>query len=129
MNRIKDFFYNKNDIIIVLIILAAAAFVIYDRMDTIMAYPDTLAAQTAQEEAEAQAAAQQAEAEVVKITISKNNTLADVSNILADAGLVKSADEFTKYAEEQKKDNRIDVGEYEIPKGSDMKTILDMITK
>ena len=27
-NKIKDFFYNKNDIIIVLIILVAAAFII-----------------------------------------------------------------------------------------------------
>lgn len=127
MNKIKDFIYNKNDIIIVLVIMLAAGLIIYDRMEAIMEYPDTVAAQTAVEEAEAQAETQQAA--IVKITISKNNTLSDVSNMLADAGLVSSADEFTAYAEKQKKDNKIDIGEYEIPKGSDMKTILDMITK
>ena len=126
MNKLKDFIYNKNDIIVVLVIMLAAAFIIYDRMEAIMEYPDTVAAQTAMQEAEAQAETQQA---VVKITITKNNTLSDVSNMLADAGLVSSADEFTAYAEKQKKDNKIDIGDYEIPKGSDMKTILEMITK
>ena len=126
MNKLKDFIYNKNDIIVVLVIMLAAAFIIYDRMEAIMENPDTVAAQTAMQEAEAQAETQQA---VVKITITKNNTLSDVSNMLADAGLVSSADEFTAYAEKQKKDNKIDIGDYEIPKGSDMKTILEMITK
>ena len=32
MNKIKDFFYNKNDIIIVLIILIAAGLIIYTRI-------------------------------------------------------------------------------------------------
>lgn len=42
MNRIKDFFYNKNDIIFALLILAAAAAIIYFRIGIIMEYPDTL---------------------------------------------------------------------------------------
>ena len=36
MNKIKDFFYNKNDIIIVLIILIAAGLIIYTRISAIM---------------------------------------------------------------------------------------------
>ena len=36
MNKIKDFFYNKNDIIIVLIILIAAGLIIYTRINAIM---------------------------------------------------------------------------------------------
>lgn len=52
MNRIKDFFYNQNDIIVVLIILLAAAVVIYDRMGVIMEYPQTVATQTSQQQAE-----------------------------------------------------------------------------
>lgn len=43
MNRIKDFFYNKNDIIIVILILVAAAFLIYNRIGIIMDYPEKLA--------------------------------------------------------------------------------------
>ena len=47
MNRIKDFFYDKNDIIVAFLILAAAAFIIYLRIGDIMSYPDTLLQSTA----------------------------------------------------------------------------------
>ncbi|MCR5134310.1 MAG: hypothetical protein K6B12_01605 [Clostridiales bacterium] len=39
MEKIKDFFYNKNDVLIALLILACAAAVIYFRVRAIMAYP------------------------------------------------------------------------------------------
>ena len=48
MNRIKDFFYNKNDLIIVLLILVLAAGIIYYSVTDIMAYPETLQEQAAQ---------------------------------------------------------------------------------
>ena len=48
MKRLKDFFYNFNDIVIVLGILAIAAFLILWRVDIIMRYPKTVAAQTVQ---------------------------------------------------------------------------------
>ena len=50
MNRIKDFFYNKNDIIIVLVILAVAGLLIYNRIGAIMDYPAKLAEQNAKTE-------------------------------------------------------------------------------
>lgn len=48
MNRIKDFFYNKNDLIIVLLILLLAVAIIYFRIGDIMSYPDTLKEAAAQ---------------------------------------------------------------------------------
>ena len=48
MNRIKDFFYNKNDLIIVLLILVLAAGIIYYSVTDIMTYPETLHDQAAQ---------------------------------------------------------------------------------
>ena len=50
MNRIKDFFYNKNDIIIVLIVLVVAGLLIYNRIGAIMDYPARLAAEQAKSE-------------------------------------------------------------------------------
>ena len=47
MNKIKDFFYDKNDIIVVLVILAVAGFIIYTRIGAIMEYPEVLAEQAA----------------------------------------------------------------------------------
>ena len=40
MEKMKDFFYNKNDVIIALLILAAAAVIIYFRIRAIMSYPE-----------------------------------------------------------------------------------------
>ena len=126
MNKIKDFFYKKNDIIIVMLIMADASFVIYDRMENIMEYPDTLAAQVAQQEAEAQ---ETAAANTVSIEIDQDSTLSDVSNILETNGLISSADEFTKLAEDANKDGSLVPGTYDITKGTDSQTILETITK
>lgn len=46
MKRLKDFFYDKNDILIALAILVIAALLIIWRMEVIMDYPKTLAEQT-----------------------------------------------------------------------------------
>lgn len=42
MNKIKDFFYNKNDIVVALLILAIAIAIIYFRIIAIMEYPKTI---------------------------------------------------------------------------------------
>lgn len=46
MKRLKDFFYDKNDILIALAILLVAAALIMWRMEVIMAYPKTMAEET-----------------------------------------------------------------------------------
>jgi len=50
MNRIKDFLYNKNDIVIAFIIVAVTVFIILWRVDVILAYPQELVAMTYVEE-------------------------------------------------------------------------------
>lgn len=45
MNKLKDIFYDKNDILVALIILAIASLVIVTRIDAIMAYPEHMAKQ------------------------------------------------------------------------------------
>ena len=46
MKKLKDFFYDKNDILIALAILIIAALLIVWRMEIIMDYPRTLAEET-----------------------------------------------------------------------------------
>lgn len=50
MDKLKDFFYNKNDIIVAVIILLVAAFVIYSRIGAIMNYPETISSENVKEE-------------------------------------------------------------------------------
>ena len=47
MKKLKDFFYDKNDIFVVLIIVAIAAFVIYTSINSIMCYPEQYASEMA----------------------------------------------------------------------------------
>ncbi len=42
MDKIRDFFYNKNDIIVAIIIFCIAGVVIYLRIAAIMDYPKTI---------------------------------------------------------------------------------------
>lgn len=46
MKSLKDFYYDKNDIIIALLILCIAGLIIMWRIDVIMDYPQTLAKET-----------------------------------------------------------------------------------
>lgn len=140
MRKLKDFFYNKNDIIIVLIILAVAAFIIYSRIGIIMEYPEkmaesnetatmqetpTLESETTQESTEKSASS----SKNVSITISDSDTSVTVSEKLAKAGIVKSATEFEGYITNMDKADSIKSGTFKLTKGSSYETILNTITK
>lgn len=143
MRRIKDFFYNKNDILIVLIIVAAAAFIIYTRIGVIMEYPEK-AAQTANNtevqstEQDNSAPAEEtnkkkdenAESEsntIISITIEDSDTSVSVSQRLAEAGLVSSAEKFENFIANNDKSESIQTGTFEIPSGSSDEEILNII--
>ena len=82
MRKIKDFFYDKNDIIIVLIILAAAAFIIYTRIGVIMDYPEQLAREAAAAESQQQEETSNTDSNIVSITIDDAATITTVSETL-----------------------------------------------
>ena len=147
MNRIKDFFYDKNDIFVALIILAVAALIIYTRIDKIMAYPDTLletdSSQTASTAAQATttaptqattAAATTTTATTAPAQTSKSIVISDdaisttVSQQLADAGLVSSAADFEAALQKANMTSQIRSGTYTIPVGSTNEQIIELIT-
>jgi len=148
MKKLKDFFYNKNDIFIVLIIVAIAAFIIYTRVDSIMTYPEKQASKIAQQEAskisepveETSSAAEDNEKKEtaskekdsdkpVEITITDEDTSASVAEKLADAKLISSATEFESYVANEEKTNALQNGTFEIPAGSSHEEILKIITQ
>ena len=117
MKGIKDFLYDKNDILIALIILIAAAMLIAWRMDVIMEYPHTLAQETGTQVTADDAAVDEsgasksgegstaAEAEAlwdgetlsrdVTVTVQGGSAM-DAVQSLMDAGLFDSYDQFTQ---------------------------------
>lgn len=134
MNKLKDFFYNKNDIIIVLIILIIAGLIIYTRIDAIMAYPEKLAEKAAlQQKIEASAEENAAEtsnssaSEIITLMISDSDTSDTTAAKLYNAGAVSSAEEFENYINSQSKGNSLKSGTFQIPKGSSNEEILKII--
>jgi len=61
MDKLRNFLYDKNDIVVAIAILAIAAIIITGRIDAIMSYPDRLAA-----EASAQNGQEQEESDAVQ---------------------------------------------------------------
>ena len=125
MRKIKDFFYDKNDIIIVLIILAAAAFIIYTRIGVIMDYPEQLAREAAAAESQ-----QQEETSNTDSNIDDAATITTVSETLESEGLVSSAADFEEYVNSQTADGEeatLKTGTFQIPEGSTQEDILDII--
>ena len=128
MKKLKDFFYNKNDILVVLIILAAAAFIIYTRIGVILDYPEKLANEAAATET-TQAVAESTESSVVSVTIEDSDTSDTVSRKLYDKALVASASDFKAYIDEQSETVTFKTGTFQIPKDSYDEEILDIITE
>ena len=127
MKKLKDFFYDKNDIIIVLIILAAAAFIIYTRIGVIIDYPEKLAKQAAATET-VQTIEESSESSVVSITIEKEDTIDTVSQKLYNEKLLTSASEFKEYVEGLEDDVTLKTGTFQVPKDSSNEEIADIIT-
>ena len=128
MKKLKDFFYNKNDILVVLIILAAAAFIIYTRIGVILDYPEKLAKEAAATET-TQAVAESTESSVVSVTIEDSDTSDTVSRKLYDKALFASASDFKAYIDEQSETVTFKTGTFQIPKDSSDEEILDIITE
>lgn len=150
MNKFKDFLYNKNDIIVAVVILAAAAFIIYLKIGSIMHYPDTvavaynkaptsaavtetasLAATTAATSAAptTTAATKPTTGAYRTVTIPSNAVSETVAQLLANAGLVSSAQSFEKDVEKYGMTGYIRAGTFKIPMGSTNKQIIEIITK
>ena len=108
MKSLKDFIYDKNDIIIALVILILAALLIVWRMDAIMEYPQTLAQQTGTTDTTDETAVPSDSkggdsglwskgvlSKEIKVKVAGGSATAAVQS-LVDAGLFSSYEEFTK---------------------------------
>lgn len=136
MSRIKDFFYDRNDIIVTLIILLIAAIIIYFRVGAIMNYPNTLVdtpSGSDQPKASAPAAAASepsATAAGTTVIISAGDTTAAaVAQDLETKLLVPSAAEFQSLLAEYNLTEEIKAGTYEVPANATEKQIIELITQ
>ena len=151
MKFLKDFFYDKNDIVLTIVILVLAGLLISWRLDVIMKYPATLAKEThttvteedvtdireeaaAKEEApgempQASIWADGALTQNVTVTIQQGSAT-DAVNALVYAGLFDSYSEFVKVCRSvDRKVGSIKATTYVFEAGSTQEDIARQVTK
>lgn len=156
MNKLKDFFYNKNDILIALIILAIAAIVILWRVDAILSYPETLVANagtqvedplppdvsndgavttgsaiTTDSGITTDSAVQppQQEVDICGIYVNYGESLDVIAQNCVTAGLIGSTEEFMTLVNQLGAAEKIQAGQHHIPSNVTPEELIDYLIK
>lgn len=136
MKALKDFLYDKNDILIALAILLIAGLIITWRMDVIMDYPETLAKETDTTTTTEESAIENPDqlwisgilTQDVKVTVSGGSAMA-AAQCLVDVGLF---DDYEQYEEACKDAGRnaedIKANTFTFERGSTHEDIVKTVT-
>ena len=137
MRSFRNFLYNYSDIFVALVIIALAAFLIWTRVDVIMDYPKTLAAENAAQasaDVDPQASSTDDETneldpnvEYKEVTIPEGSSIDVVAGILKQAGLVVNVDDFTYQVKNMGLDGKVLPGVYNIPRGITMEEMVNIL--
>ena len=136
MKALKDFFYDKNDIIIALAILLIAALLIVWRMEVIMDYPQTLAKETDTTKTTEQSAVENPDQIWVdgvlarEITVNVQGGSAQKAvQCLIDAGLFTNYDQYAEVCKDAgRSPENIKANTFTFEKGSTQKEIAKKVT-
>ncbi len=151
MERIKDFFYDKNDIFIAFVIFIVAAVIILFRVQAIVSYPSYAAAQAAAESAavseltgdqggetlpvegtEPGVATDPAitdDVELYAIYINPGESVTTIAQKFVDVGLFESTEQFINLAEELGISTQIKTGNFIMPADSTPEEVMSYIIK
>lgn len=147
MNRLRDFIYDKSDILVALIIISIAGVLIFSRIDAILAYPESFAQElgptTSQKppvtyEYPTSPAIETSgealdpgmeEAEMFAIYINYGESLQAIAGKFVAVGLFQSKDEFFQAVEAANAGTQIKTGNFIIPSTSSPEEVMDIITK
>lgn len=136
MKTLKDFFYDKNDIIIALVILLIAGLLIFWRMEVIMDYPQTLAKETDTTKTTEQSAIENPDqiwsdgilAREITVNVS-GGSAKNAVQCLIDAGLFTNYDQYADICQEiGRSPENIKANTFTFEKGSTQKEIAKKVT-
>lgn len=149
MKKIKDIFYDVNDILVALVIVALAAFVIVNNIDSILAYPSSIAEeiqipeedipthyaenppaeeQGAGEDTAAQEDSETAEIENYSISIEYGATGEKIADLLINVGLMETRKEFYNAVAAAGAEGKLQAGNFMIPSNATPAEVISIIT-
>jgi len=153
MSKIKDLLYDKNDILVAFLILGIAAFVIFTRVNSIMAYPEKMISEQNSgggghiyadwpegpglyddEPAEEEPAENDpeespgTEPEIYSLYIAYGQSMAEIARNLVSLGLFESERDFHAHVEAHNAASKVKAGNFIIPADSTKDEVIKIIT-
>lgn len=146
MNKLRDLIYDKSDIFIALIILSIAGLIVFSRIDAILSYPETFAANTkppvvsapavyvGDKDATSSGAIGDAskdsdEVEMLAIYINYGESLQSVADKFVSVGLFSTSEEFLSVVEKAGVQTQIKTGNFILSENATDEEIIKIITK
>lgn len=143
MNRLRDFIYDKSDILVALIIISVAGVIIFSRIDAILAYPETYAKEGApvvQSEEPVQyeypgatsgdaIEPGEGEPEMFAVYINYGESLQVIAGKFVDVGLFETTEDFFTAVDAANAGTQIKTGNFIIPSDSTPEEVMAIITK
>lgn len=144
MNRLKDLLYDKSDIIVALVIIAIASLVVFSRIDAILSYPETFAAdapattataitaeepQTTEGATEGDVEVTDETVEMLAVYINYGESLQTIADKFVLVELVSTSAEFLSAIEDAGAATEIKSGNFIIPSDATMEEVIEIITQ
>ena len=141
MNKLKDFIYDKSDIVIALLIISIAGLIVFSRIDAILSYPETFAANTnppvvsapavdvGNKDTTSSAAINDDDVEPLAIYINYGESLQSIAEKFVSVDLFSTSEEFLSVIEDAGVQTQIKTGNFIIPANATDEEVIDIITK
>jgi len=147
MNKLKDFIYDKSDIVVALLIISIAGLIIFSRIDAILSYPETFAANikppvvsapavyvgdkdtTSDAAIEGDGQGNGDDIEMLAVYINYGESLQSVAEKFVSVELFTTTDEFLSIIEEAGVQTQIKTGNFIIPANATDEEVIEIITK
>jgi len=146
MNKLKDFIYDKSDIVIALLIISIAGLIVFSRIDAILSYPETFAANTkppvvsapAVDTGDKDTTSSAAidgdtnngdDVELLAIYINYGESLQSVAEKFVSVDLFSTPEEFLSVIEDAGVQTQIKTGNFIIPANATDEEVIEIITK
>lgn len=153
MSKLKDFIYDKSDIVVALLIISIAGLIVFSRIDAILSYPETFAASvkppvasepavyvgdkdTASSSAingagdnDSNSDSDSEDIEILAIYINYGESLQSVAEKFVSVELFSTSEEFLSVIEEADVQTQIKTGNFIIPANATDEEVIEIITK
>jgi len=143
MNKLKDFIYDKSDIVVALLIISIAGLIILSRIDAILSYPETFAASIkppvvsepaviAGDKDTTSSAAIEGDGdhvEMLAVYINYGESLQSVADKFVSVGLFSTSEEFLSSIEDAGVQTQIKTGNFIVPANATHEEVIEIIIR